>query len=138
MLGARLVIDGVDGIDDVDDILHGDGLVGAEHDASVGDSRFNALGDKGLEAFYVRRRLAHLEVVVLVDIDGHILFCHGLAPALGQQELHGIGADERGGNHEEDEEEEDKVGHGGGGGLDFYLVLCFYHNGKVCCVGDVS
>ena len=139
MFGSTGGVDAVDGVDDLNDVLHGDSLVGAEDNAGI----LFVCGDAGAQiGFELGRNYRYvvfdIEVVVFVNVYRHTLLSHCFAVAFGEQQFNGIGADERGGNHEENEEEEDEVGHGGGGGLDFYLVLCFYHNGKVCCVGDVS
>ena len=132
-------VDAVDGVDDLYDILHGNSLVGTKDDTGASVTSGNAGAEIGLElGGHYRYVVLDIEVVVFVDVDGHTLLGHSFAVAFGEQEFHRVGTDERGGNHEEDEQQEHKVAHGGGGRFDFYLVLSFDHNGKVCCVGDVS
>lgn len=127
VFGSGLLVDGVDGVDDVDNILDGDRFVRTEDDAGIVHPRFNARGDEGLETVDVGGGVAHLEVVILVDVYGDILLGHGLAAALGEKELDGVGADKRGCHHEEDQQQEHQVGHGGAVVLDGEFVSCLYH-----------
>ena len=127
MFGTGLVVDVIDGVDDIDNILHGDGLVGAKHDTGISDARFDARSDEGLETFDIGGGVANLELMVFINVDGHVLLGHGLAATLGKEQLDGIGADERGGHHEEYQEEKHQVRHGGVVVLDGQFVSCFYH-----------
>ena len=127
MFGTSLVVDGIDCINDIDDILHGNCLVGAEHDTGVGDAGLDARSNKGLQAFDIGGCVANLELMVFINVDGHVLFGHGLTATLGKKQFDSIGADERGGHHEEYQEEKHQVRHGGVVVLDGQFVSCFYH-----------
>ena len=128
MLGTSLVVDGIDGIDNVDDVLDGDGLVGTQDDTGVGDAGLDAGGDERLETLDIGGCVADLELMVFINVDGHVLLGHSLAAAFGQEQLDGVGADERGGHHEKDQKEEHQVRHGGVVVLDGQFISCFYHN----------
>ena len=128
MLGTGLVVDGIDGIDDVDNILHRDSLVGAQHDTGIGDARLNTRSDKRLQTFYIGGCVANLELMVFIDVDGHVLLGHGFAATFGKKQLDGVRADKRGGHHEEYQEEKHQVRHGGVVVLNGQFISCFNHN----------
>jgi len=132
VFGAVVFVDLVDGIDDIDDVLHINGLVGTDKDAGFGVARSESVefidedslhfvdkfrADRGREWSFVDLELATSQrafvdfAAEVGDVDRHALFGHGLVVAFGQEELHGVRADERGGEHEEDEEQKDEVGH---------------------------